>query len=100
MSFNRRRFVQAAGFSFLSGIPLIGKAQSGPIRLGLMTVKTGPLASGGIDMERALDQFLKERNYTLAGRKVDMIVADGGGVPAQTRTKIQEMVERDKIQIM
>src|SRR3954449_10421082 len=100
MSFNRRRFVQAAGFSFLSGIPLIGKAQSGPIRLGLVTVKTGPLASGGIDMERALTQYLKERNDTLAGRKVELLVADGGGVPAQTRTKIQELVERDRIHLM
>src|SRR3954449_10480773 len=100
MSFNRRRFVQAAGFSFLSGIPLIGKAQSGPIRLGLMTVKTGPLASGGIDMERALQQYLQEKNNTMAGRKVELFVADSGGVPAQTRTKIQELVEREKIQIM
>jgi len=99
MSFNRRRFVQATGAAALAtALPL--KAQAGPIRLGLMTVKTGPLASGGIDMERALQQYLKERNNTLAGRKVDLIVADSGGVPAQTRTKIQEMVERDKIQVM
>src|SRR5207302_4376463 len=66
----------------------------------LMTVKTGPLASGGIDMERALVQYLKERNTTLAGRKVDLFVGDSGGVPAQARTKIQELVERDKIQVM
>ena len=39
-----------------------------------MTVKTGPLASGGIDMERALVQYLKERNNTLAGRKVELFV--------------------------
>ena len=65
-----------------------------------MTVKTGPLASGGIDMERALTQYLKERNDTLAGRKVELLVADGGGVPAQTRTKIQELVERDRIHLM
>ena len=41
-------------------IPAITFSQSSPIRLGLMTVKTGPLASGGIDMERALVQYLKE----------------------------------------
>src|SRR3989440_10885570 len=75
-------------------------AQAGPIRVGLVTVKTGPLASGGIDMERALTQYLQERNNTLAQRKIELIVADGGGVPAQTRTKIQELVERDKIHVM
>jgi branched-chain amino acid transport system substrate-binding protein len=65
-----------------------------------MTVKTGPLASGGIDMERALVMYLKERNGALAGRKVELFVGDSGGVPAQARTKVQELVERERIQIM
>ena len=101
MSFSRRRFIHAttAGAAALS-LPARVFSQSGPIRLGLMTVKTGPLASGGIDMERALEQYLKERNSTLAGRKVDLLVADSGGVPAQARTKIQELVERDRIHAM
>ncbi|HKQ27790.1 MAG TPA: ABC transporter substrate-binding protein [Burkholderiales bacterium] len=98
MKLNRRRLIQATGAAL--AFPGISFAQSTPIRLGLMTVKTGPLASGGIDMERALTQYLKERNNTLAGRKVELFVGDGGGVPAQTRTKIQELVERDRIQVM
>jgi branched-chain amino acid transport system substrate-binding protein len=99
MSFTRRRFIQATGVAAAaSAFPSL--AQASPIRIGLVTVKTGPLASGGIDMERALEQYLKERNYTLAGRKVELVVADSGGVPAQARTKIQELVERDKIHVM
>jgi len=99
MTFNRRRFVQAAGLvSLSSGLPV--SAQGNAIRLGLMTVKTGPLASGGIDMERALVQYLRERNNTLAGRKVELFVGDSGGVPAQARTKVQELVERERIQVM
>jgi branched-chain amino acid transport system substrate-binding protein len=97
MAFNRRRFVQALGISAFAGIPFQLKAQTGSIRLGLMTVKTGPLASGGIDMERALVMYLKERNNSLAGRKVELLVGDSGGVPAQARTKVQELVEREKI---
>src|SRR5437016_9607189 len=101
MAFTRRRFIQAAGLGASAlGFPAVAGAKSGPIRVGLMTVKTGPLASGGIDMERALVQYLKERDYTLAGRKVELFVGDSGGVPAQSRTKLQELVERDKIQIM
>src|ERR1700758_1478351 len=103
MAFTRRRFVNAVGggvgISALGFAPL-ARAQTEPIRVGLMTVKTGPLASGGIDMERALTQFLKERNNTLAGRKVELFVGDSAGVPAQARTKLQELVERDKIQVM
>ena len=99
MSFNRRRFIQATGAAAAaSAFPSF--AQSGPIRIGLVTVKTGPLASGGIDMERALEQYIAEHNHTMAGRKVELVVADTGGVPAQARTKIQELVERDKIHVM
>src|SRR5258706_2552183 len=99
MPFTRRRFIQVTGAAAAAAaVPV--RAQAGPIRLGLMTVKSGPLASGGIDMERALTQYLSERNNTLAGRKIELIVADSGGVPAQTRTKIQEMVERDHIHLM
>ena len=49
MAMNRRRFIQAAGSGLSAlGFPAIVRAQaSGPIRLGLLTVKTGPLASGG-----------------------------------------------------
>src|SRR5436190_12864400 len=99
MRFTRRRFVQAAALSTV-GMSLGVKAQAGPMRLGLMTVKTGPLASGGIDMERALQQYLKEVKGAIAGRKVELFVGDSGGVPAQSRTKTQELLERDKIQAM
>jgi branched-chain amino acid transport system substrate-binding protein len=103
MAFTRRRFVQATGSGAALtalGLPLTLSAQSESVRLGLMTVKTGPLASGGIDMERGLTQFLKERSNTLAGRKVELVVGDSAGVPAQARTKLQELVERDKIHVM
>ena len=103
MAFTRRRFVKAVGSGVgisALGFASLARAQTEPIRVGLMTVKTGPLASGGIDMERGLTQFLKERNNTLAGRKVELFVGDSAGVPAQARTKMQELVERDKIQVM
>ncbi len=100
MTFNRRRFIQATGVGVgvtALSFPAIVRAQSEPIRLGLLTVKTGPLASGGIDMEKALVMYLRERNNTLAGRKVELFVADTGGVPATARTKMQELVEKDKV---
>jgi branched-chain amino acid transport system substrate-binding protein len=53
MALNRRRFIQAAGGGLGAaaiGFPVIVRGQTEPIRIGLMTVKTGPLASGGIDM--------------------------------------------------
>jgi branched-chain amino acid transport system substrate-binding protein len=78
-------------------IPLATAAQSEPLRLGLLTVKTGPLAAGGIQMEQGLRLCLNERNGQMAGRNVDVVVGDTGGNPAGAKTKTQELVERDKV---
>src|SRR5260370_27476801 len=72
-------------------------AQSAPVRIGLLTVKAGPLAQGGIQMEQGLTVFLKQKNSTLAGRKVELISADTGGNPAGAKTKAQELIERDHV---
>ena len=98
MRISRRKFVSGiAGVSLSGAATFRAKAADGPIRIGLLTVKTGALASGGIDMERALIMYLKERDYMLAGRKVELITGDTGGVPATARTKTQEMVEKNDV---
>ena len=75
-------------------------AQAKAFKLGLLTVKTGPLAQGGIQMEQGVLTFLKEKNYTMAGRKVDFVSADTGGNPAGAKTKAQELVERDNVDVI
>src|SRR5215471_13568520 len=100
MTISRRKFLQGVGAGVAALHAPWVRAQAEPIRIGLLTVKSGPLASGGLDMERALVMYLRERNYTLAGRKCTLSVGDSAGVPAQARTKLQELVERDRIQIL
>ena len=58
------------------------EAQVEPLRLGFLTVRTGALAAGGRQMEEGIQLFLKERNNMLAGRKVELFIADTGGNPA------------------
>jgi branched-chain amino acid transport system substrate-binding protein len=92
----RRKFLSAAAVA--SAVPWApALAQAVPARIGLLTVKTGPLAQGGIQMEQGISAFLKVRNYTLAGRKVELISADTGGNPAGAKTKAQELIERDRV---
>lgn len=93
LTLGRRKFL--LGTALAATLPRPAVAQSKPVRIGLLTVKTGPLAQGGIQMEQGTVRFLKDRNSTLAGRKVELVVADTGGNPAGTKTKTQELVERD-----
>jgi branched-chain amino acid transport system substrate-binding protein len=80
--------------------PSRARAQSKPVRIGLLTVKTGPLAAGGIQMEQGTLRFLKDRNSTLAGRKVELVVGDTGGNPAGAKSKTQELIERDHVDMI
>jgi branched-chain amino acid transport system substrate-binding protein len=103
MTISRRHFVggvAGAGIASLAAPNLVFAQGSGPIRIGMLAAKTGPLASGGIDMELAFTMFLKEHDNTLAGRKIELIVADTAGVPATARTKAQELIEKNDIHCM
>ncbi len=97
---SRRKFMAgtAAGAALAaSNFPMPALAQAKPFKLGLLTVKTGPLAQGGIQMEQGVLTYLKEKNNTFGGRKVEFFSADTGGNPAGTKTKAQELVERDQV---
>jgi len=89
-----------AGSAAALAMPAPAFAQAKPVKIGLLTVKTGPLAAGGIQMEQGTIRFLKDKNYTLAGRKVELVIGDTGGNPAGTKTKIQELVERDNVDMI
>src|SRR5258708_5141123 len=100
MTISRRQFVGSvagAGIATIAAPNIVFAQNDGPIRVGLLAAKTGPLASGGIDMELALTMFLRERDSALAGRKVALIVADTAGIPATARTKAQELIEKNNI---
>src|ERR1700735_5486726 len=86
----------AGAAAALPRFPTPAIAQAAPFKLGLLTVKTGTLAQGGIQMEHGVLTYLKETDYTMAGRKVELVTADTGGAPAGAKTKAQELVERDK----
>src|SRR5215471_16428644 len=98
---SRRTLLSSAtAAAALGRFPAPAIAQAPPIKIGLLTVKVGPLAQGGIQMEQGVLTFLKETDYTMAGRKVDFISADTGGAPAGAKTKAQELVERDKVDLI
>ena len=89
----------ATGLATLSA-PALVRAQTTAFKLGLLTVKTGPLAQGGIQMEQGVATLLKQKGGVLGGRKIEFIVADTGGNPAGAKTKASELIERDGVNVI
>jgi branched-chain amino acid transport system substrate-binding protein len=102
MTVHRRTVLKGMLGAGVSAVALQAPAvhAQAPFKIGLLTVKTGPLAQGGIQMEQGIATLLKEKNNTLAGRKVELLVADTGGNPAGAKTKAQEVIERDKVNVI
>jgi branched-chain amino acid transport system substrate-binding protein len=98
---SRRTFLTctAAGAA-TAAFRLPAVAQTVPFKVGLLTVKTGPLAQGGNQMEQGIVTFLKEKSYTLTGRRIDFISADTYGNPAGAKNKVQELIERDHVDVI
>jgi branched-chain amino acid transport system substrate-binding protein len=97
---SRRTLLSSAAAAGVSCFRAPAIAQAAPIKIGLLTVKVGPLAQGGIQMEQGVLTFLKATGYTIGGRKVDFVSADTAGTPAGAKTKAQELVERDKVDLI
>ena len=90
----------SAAAALVANLPMPALAQGKPIKIGLLTVKTGPLAQGGIQMEQGTRLFLKDSDDKLAGRAAELVVADTGGNPAGAKTKAQELIERDNVDMI
>jgi len=71
-----------------------------PVRVGVLTIRSGPIASCGRQMEDGLQFALKERGGMLVGRKIEAFFGDSAGQPALTKSKTQELVERNRVHVL
>jgi len=72
----------------------------GPIKLGFLAPLSGGFAAQGKDMLAALQQYLEEVNYQVAGRKIELLVEDDEANPAVGLTKTRKLVEKDGVHLM
>lgn len=96
---SRRALLKAGAAVSIFPSPSVLAQGLEPLKIGFLTVLTGPLAAGGKQQEEGAALFLKERNGMIAGRKIELITQDTAGQPALAKTKLQELVERSKVQV-
>src|SRR6516162_4389555 len=97
---SRRMLLQGGAAMSAYPAPQLFAQTPEPLKIGFLTVLTGPLAAGGQQQEEGAGLFLNERNGMIAGRKIELITQDTGGNPALAKTKTQELVERHKVPVM
>jgi branched-chain amino acid transport system substrate-binding protein len=97
----RRKVLLAGVATIASGaLPLTAWAAD-PLKVGLIVPMSGPFASTGAQIEGAVKLYQEKYGTTVAGRKVEIILKDDGGVaPDVTKRLAQELISRDKVQVL
>jgi branched-chain amino acid transport system substrate-binding protein len=61
---------------------------------------SGQFADASAQMDNAIKLYVKEHGDSVAGRKIELIRRDSGGVPDNAKRHAQELVVRDKVDIL
>jgi ABC-type branched-subunit amino acid transport system substrate-binding protein len=72
-------------------------AQGQPIKIGILVALEGAFATGGADGVRNVELALKQVNNTVAGRKIETVVAPTDTKPDTTVRMARKLIEQDKV---
>jgi len=101
--FTRRAVLAGAGATVASPhVWTSARAQpAGAIKIGIPAALTGPLGTVGQQGKRAAEFYAKVQNAKggILGRKIELLIEDTAGNPANCVRKSQEMVERHGVKI-
>ncbi len=75
-------------------------AQADTFKIGLILPLTGQQASTGKQIEAATKLYMAQNGATVAGKKIELIVKDDGGVPDASKRIAQDLVVNDKVNVL
>ena len=93
-----RFFFPLMALAFMFSATSVGAQEA--FKIGLILPMTGQSASTGKQIEAAARLFMAQNGNTVAGRKIELIVKDDGGVPDATKRMAQELVVNDKVGVL
>jgi branched-chain amino acid transport system substrate-binding protein len=92
----QRWMVKAAALALAMTLCGVAFAQEA-VKIGLILPMTGPFASTGRQIDGAVKLYMQQHGTTVAGKKIEVILKDDGGVADNTRRIAQELVVNDKV---
>jgi branched-chain amino acid transport system substrate-binding protein len=98
---HRRKLLKgAAAFAALG--PFVRRAAADtPLKMGISMPMTGAgFAAVGRQLTASIKLYMQQHGDSVAGRKIELIVHDDGGVADTARRLVQEMIVNDKIDIV
>ena len=97
---DRRLFLKSAAVLALLATPGAAMAQ-GTVKIGVIMPYSGQFADLATQMDNGIKLYMKQKGDTVAGKKIEIIRKDSGGVAPDVATRLaQELITRDNVDIL
>src|SRR5207249_407172 len=96
----RRLFIGLAGIAVAAMAAAPASAQ-GTVKIGVIMPYSGQFADLATQMDNGIKLYMKQNGDTVAGKKIELIRKDTGGVAPDVATRLaQELITRDNVDIL
>ncbi len=97
---DRRSILKSAVALALLAAPGAAWAQ-GTVKIGVIMPYSGQFADLATQMDNGIKLYMKQKGDTVAGKKIEIIRKDSGGVAPDVATRLaQELITRDNVDIL
>src|SRR5262245_25538252 len=97
---DRRSILKSAAALALLALPGAALAQ-GTVKIGVIMPFSGQFADLATQMDNGIKLYMKQKGDTVAGKKIEIIRKDTGGVAPDVATRLaQELITRDNVDIL
>lgn len=76
------------------------RAQSAPIKVGLMLPATGTFAALGTAIENGFKLYVQEQGGKLAGRSIEYVKVDDESDPSKATDNVNKLIKRDNVDVI
>ncbi len=85
----------------LAAVTAVAANAQGTVKIGVVMPYSGQFADLAAQMDNGIKLYMKQKGDTVAGKKIEIIRKDTGGVAPDVATRLaQELVTRDNVDIL
>jgi len=95
-----KTFLNLRALMLTLGMTALAAQAQESFKIGLILPMTGQQATTGKQIEAAARLFMAQNGDKVAGRKVELIIKDDGGIPDAAKRIAQELVVNDKVGVL
>jgi len=95
------RLIKVLGVIAIAALSVSAASAQGTVKIGVIMPYSGQFADLATQMDNGIKLYMKQNGDTVAGKKIELIRKDTGGIAPDVATRLaQELITRDNVDIL